>query len=135
ETVVWTFWPSVLMALGVLVIGKPMLMLFGPGFTAGYPLLFVLVLGVVARASVGPAESLLTMSGNQNICAVVYAVTLAVNIGLSVLLIPQWGLWGAATAMAVCMACEAALLSFIAWRRLGIVMVVSFGSALRTGDA
>ena len=57
------------MALVVLALGKPMLMLFGPGFDAGYPLLFLLVVGVVARAAVGPCESLLTMSGNQNICA------------------------------------------------------------------
>ena len=63
-------------------------MLFGPGFNAGYPLLFLLVLGVVARAAVGPCESLLTMSGNQNVCAAVYAMTLAVNVGLSVVLIP-----------------------------------------------
>ena len=53
----------------VLALGEPMLMLFGPGFEAGYPLLFLLVIGVVARAAVGPCESLLTMSGNQNICA------------------------------------------------------------------
>ena len=47
------------------------------------------MLGVVARAAVGPAESLLTMSGNQNICAAVYALTLALNIALSVMLIPH----------------------------------------------
>ena len=77
ETVSWTFWPSLFMALVVLALGKPMLMLFGPGFDAGYPLLFLLVVGVVARAAVGPCESLLTMTGNQNICALVYALTLA----------------------------------------------------------
>ncbi|MCB1417299.1 MAG: lipopolysaccharide biosynthesis protein, partial [Nitratireductor sp.] len=83
ETVSWTFWPSVLMGLIVLALGKPMLMLFGPGFDAGYPFLFVLVAGVLARAAVGPAESLLTMSGNQNICALVYAATLAINVVLN----------------------------------------------------
>ncbi|MGQ2904348.1 MAG: lipopolysaccharide biosynthesis protein [Neoaquamicrobium sediminum] len=124
ETVAWTFWPSLAMGAAVLVIGKPMLALFGPGFDAGYPLLFVLVAGVVARASVGPAESLLTMSGNQNICAVVYGVTLAINVILNVFLIPLYGLWGAAISTAVAMACEAAMLSFTVWRRLGIVMIV-----------
>jgi O-antigen/teichoic acid export membrane protein len=124
ETVSWTFWPSVLMALGVLVIGKPMLMLFGPGFDAGYTLLFVLVLGVVARASVGPAESLLTMSGHQNVCAIVYGLALAFNITLSFVLIPLYGLWGAAIAMAATLALEAMLLGFTVWRRLGIIMLV-----------
>ena len=84
ETVSWTFWPSLLMAIIVLALGKPMLMLFGPEYRcSGFPLLFLLVVGVVARAAVGPAESLLTMSGNQNICAAVYALTLALNVALS----------------------------------------------------
>lgn len=124
ETVAWTFWPSLLMGIGVLLIGKPMLMMFGPGFDAGYPLLFVLVLGVVARASVGPAESLLTMSGNQNICAAVYGVALAISLVLNVVLIPLYGLWGAAFTMAAALACEAVLLAFTVHIRLGITMFV-----------
>jgi len=124
ETVSWTFWPSLLMALLVLALGEPMLMLFGPEFAAGYPLLFLLVLGVVARAAVGPCESLLTMSGNQNICAAVYAMTLALNIGLNVVLIPLFGLWGAAIATSLAMVFEASALSFTVWRKLGIVMAI-----------
>ncbi|TPI73101.1 lipopolysaccharide biosynthesis protein [Mesorhizobium sp. B2-8-9] len=124
ETVSWTFWPSLLMALMVLALGEPMLVLFGPEFTAGYPLLFLLVLGVVARAAVGPCESLLTMSGNQNICAAVYAMTLALNIGLNVILIPLFGLWGAAIATSLAMVFEASALSFTVWRKLGIVMAI-----------
>jgi O-antigen/teichoic acid export membrane protein len=120
----WTFWPSLLMALLVLALGKPMLVLFGPEFTSGYPLLFLLVFGVVARAAVGPCESLLTMSGNQNICAAVYAMTLAFNIGLNVVLIPHFGLWGAAMATAFAMIFEASALSFTVWRKLGIVMAI-----------
>ncbi len=124
ETVSWTFWPSLAMAVIVLALGLPMLKLFGPEFEAGYPLLFVLVGGVVARASVGPAESLLTMSGNQNVCAAVYAGTLALNVAISVALIPLLGLWGAAIGTAVAMAFEASALSYTVWRRLGIVMAI-----------
>jgi O-antigen/teichoic acid export membrane protein len=124
ETVSWTFWPSVLMALVVLLLGKPMLVLFGPEFDAGYPLLFLLVFGVVARAAVGPCESLLTMSGNQNICAAVFALTLAFNILLNVILIPHFHLWGAALATALAMLFEATALSFTVWRKLGIAMAI-----------
>jgi O-antigen/teichoic acid export membrane protein len=124
ETVTWTFWPSLAMAAVVLVIGKPMLGLFGPGFDEGYPYLFLLVAGVVARASVGPSESLLTMSGNQNICAAIYGLTLAFNVGLNVLLIPPLGLWGAALATSLSMVFEAAALAITNWRRLGIVMFI-----------
>lgn len=124
ETVSWTFWPSLAMAAVVLILGEPMLALFGEEFVDGYPLLFVLVVGVVARASVGPCESLLTMSGNQNVCAFVNATTLAFNIGLNVLLLPLFGLWGAAFATALAMMFEAVALSFTVWRRLGIVMPI-----------
>lgn len=124
ETVAWTFWPSLAMALVVLAVGEPMLELFGPGFEEGYPFLFILVIGVVARASVGPAESLLTMSGHQNICAAVYGLTLALNVGLNMLLIPQLGLWGAAISTTAAVLFEATALSFTVWRKLGIVMTI-----------
>ena len=124
DTVSWTFWPSLVMAIVVLALGKPMLWLFGPGFDAGYPLLFLLVVGVVVRSAVGPAESLLTMTGNQNICAFVYAMTLALNIALSIALIPAFGLWGAAIATTASMAFEAAALSFTVWKRFGIIMAI-----------
>nr|WP_246188535.1 lipopolysaccharide biosynthesis protein [Nitratireductor arenosus] len=129
ETASWTFWPSLAMAVAVLLLGKPMLSLFGPEFVAGYPLLFVLVGGVVARAAVGPAESLLTMTGNQNVCAMVYALALSLNIALNFILIPEFGLWGAAIATAIAMAFEALALSFTVWRRLGIVMLVFLPSS------
>ena len=124
DTVSWTFWPSLVMAIVVLALGEPMLWLFGPGFDAGYPLLFLLVIGVVGRSAVGPCESLLTMTGNQNICAFVYAMTLGLNIALSVALIPVFGLWGAAIATTASMVFEAAALSFTVWKRLGIVMAI-----------
>lgn len=124
ETVSWTFWPSLAMAAVVLALGKPLLALFGPEFPSGYALLFPLVLGVVARAAVGPAESVLTMTGNQNVCAFVYALTLGLNIALNVALIPLWGLWGAAIATAAAMVFEAAALSFTVWRRLGVGMLI-----------
>jgi len=124
ETVAWTFWPSLAMGIIVLALGELMLMLFGPDFVAGYPLLFLLVGAVVMRSTVGPCESLLTMTGNQNISAIIYALTLALNVVLSVILIPAVGLWGAAIATAAAMVFEAAALSFTVWRRLGVVMAI-----------
>lgn len=124
ETVSWTFWPSVLVGVVVLVLGEVLLGLFGNEFRYGYPLLFVLIVGIIARAAVGPAESVLTMSGNQNTCAAVYAAALAVNLCLNVLLIPLYGLWGAAAATSVAMTFESAALAITVWRRLGIIMVV-----------
>jgi O-antigen/teichoic acid export membrane protein len=124
DSVSWTFWPSLALALAVLILGEPMLSLFGPEFTAGYALLFPLLLGVTARAAIGPAETLLTMTGHQNACAAVFGLTLLLNVALSVALIPVFGLWGAAFATAASILFEAAMLAFTVWRRLGIVMFV-----------
>lgn len=124
RTVAWTFWPSLAMALVVLGLGTFLLALFGQDYVAGYPLLFILVSGVVLRAAIGPAESLLNMTGNQNICAAIFAAVLVVNIVANLVLIPSIGLAGAAIATAGATVVEAGLLFFIAWRRIGVVMFV-----------
>ena len=123
------------MAVFILTAGHFLLALFGSEFTEGYPLLFVLVLGVVARASVGPAESLLTMSGNQNVCAAVYGGALATNIIANIILIPVWGLWGAAVATAGAMTLEAVLLALVVWRRHGIAMTILVPAPASRGEA
>jgi len=123
-SVKWTFWPTLALGIVLLALGEPLLSLFGAAFTQGYPLLFVLIIGVLARASVGPTESLLNMSGNQNICAALYAVALCINVALNIVLIPRFGLIGAAIATAAAMAFEASSLSLTVYRRLGIPMFV-----------
>lgn len=129
----WTFWPSLLLGLLLLAGGWPLLALFGHEFTHGYPLLFILIFGVIARASVGPCESLLSMSGNQNICALFYALALVVNVSLNVTLIPLLGLSGAAIATVCAMATEAATLSYAVRKYLGITMFVFAPSAKASG--
>ena len=64
------------------------------------------------------------MSGQQNICATVYGITLAVNIVLNLTFIPLFGLYGAAWATTIAMTFEAAALYSIVLRRLGIHMFV-----------
>lgn len=129
NTVQWTFWPSLGMAVIILAVGQFLLMLFGEGFANGYPLLFILVIGIVARSSVGPAESVLTMSGQQKTCAAVYALALLVNVGLNVSLIPLFGLYGAAWATTCAMIFEALALYSLARRRLDLHMFIFFNTA------
>lgn len=125
----WTFWPALFMACVVILLGKPLLSLFGPSFVEGYPLLFVLLAGIIARSSVGPAESLLNMSGNEKICAALYAATLCFSLSLAFTLIPHFGLWGAAIAFASGMAFEALLLGITVKRRLGFHISIFAGRA------
>ena len=132
ETVKWTFWPSVAMTLVVLAAGPFLLSLFGEGFSRGAPLLFVLAIGIVARAAVGPAEAVLTMSGEQRVCAGIYGVTLIVNVVLNATLIPTYGLMGAASATTCALLFEALALYAIVQRRLDLRMFVFFAHGGRT---
>jgi O-antigen/teichoic acid export membrane protein len=120
KMVKWTFWASLAMSIGVLIVGRPLLSLFGPSFTEGFPILFVLVLGVLARSSVGPAETLLSMAGQQTSSASVYGLTLAVSLLLNSLLIPIYGIWGAAVGTTVAMIFESIVLATVVRRRLGL---------------
>ncbi|HET7850875.1 MAG TPA: lipopolysaccharide biosynthesis protein [Pseudolabrys sp.] len=124
----WTFWPSLVATVAILAVGKPLLWLFGPAFTAGYPLMFILAVGLVARASIGPAERLLNMLGEQRVCALVYAAAFAVNLIGCIVLVPRIGVTGAAVALSVTMVFESAALFLLAWYRLGLYIFV-FGKS------
>ena len=115
----WTFWPSLFGAAALLAIGKPLLAMFGPEFTAGYPLMFVLAAGLVARAAVGPAEFVLRMLGEQRLCAVVSGVTAVADLTLSLCLTPAYGVIGAAVANALSLMLMTLMFHFLARRRLG----------------
>jgi O-antigen/teichoic acid export membrane protein len=124
QTIKWIFWPSLGAILLILALGKPMLWLFGPSFTDAYPVMFVLAIGLLARASVGPAERLLTMVGHQRICAVAYAGALAVNLIGCFTLAKPYGSMGVAAATSAAFVVESALLYLIAKRRLGLHLFV-----------
>lgn len=126
----WTFWPSLAATLVMLAIGKPLLWLFGPEFVAGYPLMFILAIGLLARASIGPAERLLSMLGQQRICALIYGVAFVINLVGCVVLIPQLGAAGAAIAISSAIIFETAALFTVAKRRLGLTLSVFTQPAL-----
>jgi O-antigen/teichoic acid export membrane protein len=129
EAIRWTFWPSLALAAVMLALGKPILMLFGPGFADGYHLIAIMSVGLVARSAVGPAERLLNMIGQQKICAAIYGCAFAVNLILCLVLIPHFGLTGAAIATSTAVLVESVLLFFVTKRRLGLHVFIWGGPA------
>jgi O-antigen/teichoic acid export membrane protein len=120
DSIKWTFWPSLAATIIILALGKPFLWLFGPQFVDGYYLMFILAVGPLARATVGPVERLLNMVGEQRACAKVYAAAFITNIGLCVILIPLFGVAGAAIAISTAMIVEASMLFWVTRQRLGL---------------
>ena len=119
ETIRWTFWPSLAACAAILAFGRPLLALFGASFVDGYGLMFILAVGMLARAAVGPAERLLNMLGQRRQCTIVYAAAFTLNFCLCVILIPRLGAAGAAVATSTALVAESIMLFLVAKRRLG----------------
>ena len=127
ETIRWTFWPSLAACSLILALGQPLLALFGDNFERGYGVMFILALGMLARAAVGPAERLLNMLGERKPCTMIYAAAFAINLGLCVLLIPRLGIEGAGIATSSALVAELIMLYLVAKRRLGFHVFIMGG--------
>jgi O-antigen/teichoic acid export membrane protein len=97
----WIIGLSLPVASVVIAFAHPIMSMFGHDFEAGWPILIVGALGQLVSCSVGSVGFLLLMSGNQNRLIRVQMVMTVVMVGLSLLLIPLWGIFGAAVAAAV----------------------------------
>lgn len=118
ETRKWTFYPSLAGGIGLLFLGKPILWLFGAEFMSGYPAMFALVVGLLARSLAGPLQGLMIATGQQNTAALAMGAAVALNVAFNLLLIPKFGLLGAAIATAISYTAESLLLFVISKRIL-----------------
>ncbi|MES2905463.1 MAG: lipopolysaccharide biosynthesis protein [Pseudomonadota bacterium] len=118
----WSFAATMLAIVLVILLGQGFLFLFGPGFTAGFPLLFIFSIGVIIRSMIGPADRLLALLGHQKLLAGIVALALLFATLLLFLLVPFYGLMGAAAAMSGAMVLETALLIFFIRRKLNLTV-------------
>lgn len=115
-----SFWLSVIACAFLAVAGPLLLKLFGAGFVVGYPVLLVLMAGLLVQAAFSSAEDLLNMTGHQGMTASSYFGALVVNLVLNLALIPYFGLIGAAVATSVSIGFRVIYLAFGVRARLNI---------------
>lgn len=115
-------------------LAAPLLSLFGPGYEAAAMAVPVLSLGLVMACAFGPGEDVLTMLGEERICSIVFAFALLANLSLNLMLIPLWGMMGAAVATALALSLKGALLAWFGHRRLGLALPVFLAHAGRTRE-
>ena len=90
---------SVAALIGTMLFGKMVLGIFGPAFTQGYVALVILVGAQVVRAAAGPGIQLLTIAGHTRSSVPVFAVSTAALLAGNAVLIPAFGMAGAAVAV------------------------------------
>ncbi len=113
--------------LFLMVLPEPVLLLFGPRFSASAPALALLAAAAFAQSFGGIAGTVLSMAGHARVTFLNALVALAVQVALSVLLIPLYGTAGAAAASLGAMLLLSALRLLQVSRVLG---VSSFSAAL-----
>ncbi len=92
----WIFYPSLMVAVGLITLSDKVLGFFGTEFYVAREETIILILGQLVSVGAGSVGYLMQMTGHQNQCALVFAVTAIANVGLNALLIPIWGTEGAA---------------------------------------
>jgi len=96
----WVVGLTLPLAAVVIVFARPLMRIFGHDFEAGWPVLVIGCAGQLVNCGVGSVGFLLLMSGNEKLLIRVQAVTTAVMIAGSMLLVPWLGMVGAAIAAA-----------------------------------
>ncbi|HWM31706.1 MAG TPA: lipopolysaccharide biosynthesis protein [Methyloceanibacter sp.] len=116
-------------AIVLSVIGGYLLLVFGDNFDAAAPILPVLSLGIVFVCAFGPGEDVLTMLGHERVCSAIFFVFISVNVALNFILVPAFGMMGAAAATTIALGLRGGILAWIAHRRTGLYLPVSIARA------
>lgn len=90
-------------AFAILLVlpGSLLGLFFGPSYGAGATVVVILALGQLCNAATGPCGMVINMSGRNRLNLIDNLMVLVLNLGLNLLLIPVWGISGAALAWAV----------------------------------
>jgi O-antigen/teichoic acid export membrane protein len=115
--VVAASWP---IYLSLAIFGPVLLRVFGPGFAAGQDSLTILALAMLVYVGVGNNKTVLLMAGGSGLNVVITGSWLVFSLVLDFILIPRYGIQGAAVAYAVAIVGENVTTSVAVARRVGI---------------
>ncbi|MGA8764865.1 MAG: flippase [Candidatus Sulfotelmatobacter sp.] len=97
----WVLGLTFPLAVVIITFARPIMRIFGHDFEIGWPILVIGTCGQLVNCAVGSVGFLLLMSGNQRRLIRVQLAMAAVMVVLCLLLVPVWGIWGAAVAAAI----------------------------------
>ena len=111
---------SSVFAVLLIILGSPYLTIYGADFTQGISALQIRCVGRLLYSTVGLSSMVLTMAGFASASAIFSFGGALLNIGLNFLLIPQYGLTGAAIATSSTLLIVGGANALWAYRKIGI---------------
>lgn len=106
------------LGLSLLIFRTRLLGVFGPAFESASPALIWLTAGQLVNVSMGLVAALLSMTGHHRVVAKVVTAAGIVGVLLNLLLIPPFGVTGAAAATACTIAGQNIALAIVVFREL-----------------
>ncbi|HET6519070.1 MAG TPA: lipopolysaccharide biosynthesis protein [Geminicoccaceae bacterium] len=117
----WGAAAALAIAAPLFVLAPWLLALFGHEFVAAADALRIVLAGNLARALAGSVVLLMTLTGHERQAAAVFAAAVAASLALNAVLIPAFGLVGAASATALTMIGWSAALAVLVRANLSLV--------------
>lgn len=119
RVVILASWPLFLV---LIVFAPTVLGVFGEGFSSGATVLIVLAVAMMVRLATGIVQSLLLMGGRSHYQMGNKMAAVVVNLALNLLLVPVYGIIGAAIAWVVTMVLDTGLAMLQVRHRLHVVL-------------
>lgn len=108
------FWSSTPIIMIIILFPEYILNIFGEEFVEGKATLIILVIGQFVNTISGSVNYLLNMTGNEKFVRNNIIIAFLINIVLNYILIPTYGIFGAALATSI---------STIYWNLAGVILV------------
>ncbi|WP_109472583.1 flippase [Ornithinimicrobium cavernae] len=116
----WVMLVSVPIYVMLACFGEAVLSLMGEEFTQGAAALVILSAGMVLILVAGNVQAVLLMSGHSGRAAVNKAIAVGINVVGLLVLVPRWGIEGAAFAWCLAMLVDTGLAAYQVRRRVGV---------------
>lgn len=111
---------SVVLFAGILLVGPFVLMIFGAAFMAGTIPLAILCLALIVRSAFGPAALVLSINDRPWASIPAIGAGMVVLVVANYVMVPMWGLMGAAFAALTAFSIWAALMWWTAYAATGM---------------
>jgi O-antigen/teichoic acid export membrane protein len=115
----WAFTGALAFFLLTGLLAQDIMAIFGPMFVSGWPVIVVIAAAQLFNSSVGPAARVLAMTGHQRVVMFATLGSATSAVALNLLLVPLFGIFGAAVGTAAALVLLNAITLLFVHRLLG----------------